>query len=62
MKESGQSRDPTPIVVAIGFLLMSVLSFWIPDQTLGETARISGIISAIFCVIYWLANPHRGAS
>jgi hypothetical protein len=53
-------RDPRPIYVATFGLLMSAASYAIPDENMAEAFFGSGLITAAFCVIYWLANPTGG--
>ncbi|MGD9540504.1 hypothetical protein [Methylocystis sp.] len=53
-------RDPRPIYVAAFGLLMSVVSYAIPDERLAGAFFGSGLITAAFCVVYWLANPTGG--
>lgn len=52
-------RDPRPIYVASVGLLISVASYAIPDERLAGTLFGSGLITAGFCVVYWLANPTK---
>jgi len=54
-------RDPRPIYIAAAGLLLSVASYAIPDEGIAGTFFGSGLITAMFCVLYWLANPTQGA-
>jgi len=53
-------RDLRPIYVAAFGLLMSIVSYAIPDERMAGAFFGSGLITAAFCVIYWLANPTGG--
>ena len=61
LQDKPPERDPTPIYVATFGLLMSVASYVIPDEGVAGTLFGSGLITAAFCVLYWLANPTQGA-
>ena len=50
-------REPALIYVATVGLLMAVASYAIPNERLAEMLFSSGLITAGFCVVYWLANP-----
>jgi len=54
-------RDPRPIYVATVGLLISVASYVIPDEGIAGTLFGSGLITAGFCLVYWLANRTDGA-
>ncbi len=60
LRKEPDERDPAPVVAATAFLLMAVASFWVPNDGIAQTLRDSGIISAIFCVVYWLAAGRKG--
>jgi hypothetical protein len=51
-------RDPTPIYVATVGLLISIASHAIPDERASGTLFGSGLLTAGFCILYWLANPN----
>ncbi len=54
-------RDPTPLYVAATGMLMSIASYAIPGEGVSGTLFGSGLITAGFCIVYWLANPSHGA-
>ncbi len=45
-----RARNPAPLVATSAFLLMSVASFWIPNENIAQTLRDSGVVSAIYCL------------
>jgi hypothetical protein len=53
-------HDPTPLYVASAALLLSIISYAIPNESVSGTLFGTGLISAGFCIVYWLANPARG--
>ncbi|MGD9544467.1 MAG: hypothetical protein AB7F41_00685 [Methylocystis sp.] len=53
-------RDPRPIYVAAFGLLMAAASYAIPDEGAAGALFGSGLITAAFCLVYWLANPTGG--
>jgi hypothetical protein len=53
-------RDTTPLYVATAGLLISIASYAVPNEVLAVTFFGSGLISAGFCIVYWLANPTQG--
>lgn len=62
MKLEGRppERNPTPLYVAAVGLLLAIASFAIAGEGVSGTLFGSGLITAGFCIVYWLANPGQG--
>ena len=56
-RRPSEPRSAIPLVVAIIGLLATVASFGINDENVGATIFGSGLITAIFCVFYWIISP-----
>jgi hypothetical protein len=54
-------RSATPLVVAIVGLVAAIASFAVSDENLSATLFGSGLITAAFCLFYWVVNPKEGA-
>ena len=48
-------RSPVPLVVAIGGLLAAIASFYIRNESVSATLLGIGLITAAWCMIYWVA-------
>jgi hypothetical protein len=57
LKRESPDHDPTPIYVAAVGLLISTASYAFPDERVSGTLFGSGLLTAAFCIVYWLANP-----
>ncbi|WP_363350913.1 hypothetical protein [Methylocystis echinoides] len=57
LEKEPHERDPRPIYVAAAGLTLSVASYWIPSEDLAGTLYGSGLITAAFCLLYWIARP-----
>lgn len=54
-----RERSSVPLVVAIVGLIAAAGSFAIRDEKLGATLLGSGLITAGWRIVYWLASPGR---
>jgi hypothetical protein len=50
-------RSPKPLIVVIAGLISAILSFFTPHEGLSASLFGVGLITAGFCMIYWLADP-----
>jgi len=48
-------RSPVPLVVAIAGLLAAIASFYVKSEGVSATLLGSGLITAGWCMIYWVA-------
>jgi hypothetical protein len=58
LQRESPERDPTPIYMAIVGLLISIASYAVPDELVSGTLFGSGLLTASFCILYWVANPN----
>ncbi len=58
LQRKPSERNPIPLYVATVGLLISVTSYAIPDEQVSGTLFGSGLLTAGFCIVYWLANPN----
>jgi hypothetical protein len=56
-KQKMSARSPVPLAVAIMALILAIVSYGIKDDALGRVAYGSGLISAAFALLHWLAIP-----
>jgi len=54
-RERSPERSPVPLVVAILGLVAAVASFYVRNEGVSATLLGSGLITAGWCVIYWVA-------
>jgi hypothetical protein len=52
-------RSPVPLVLAIGGLLAAIASFYVRNESVSATLLGSGLITAAWCMIYWVAYTPR---
>jgi hypothetical protein len=60
IREESPERSPVPLVVAIGGLLAAVASFYVRNEGVSATLLGSGLITAGWCMIYWVAYTPSG--
>ena len=53
-------RSAIPLVVAICGLVAAVSSFWLNNEDLSTNVFGCGLISAGWCIFYWIVNPKEG--
>ena len=53
-------RSAVPLIVAICGLVAAVSSFWIDNEFLSGNVSGCGLISAGWCIFYWIINPKEG--
>ncbi len=53
-------RGAIPLLTAILGLFAAVASFAVADENLAATLCGSGLITAGFCLFYWIVNPANG--
>jgi len=55
-----KERSQRPLWIAIGGLLVSVLSYTMRDLMLGDVVFWFGVVLAFIGVLYWFIRPKHG--
>ena len=59
-KKRPEERGQRPLWIAIGGLLVSVLSYSMKDLMLGDVVFWLGVVLAAIGVLYWFIQPRHG--
>jgi hypothetical protein len=55
-----KERSQRPLWIAIGGLLVSVLSYTMKDLQIGDVVFWFGVVLAFLGVLYWFMQPKHG--
>lgn len=53
-------RSAIPLAIAIMGMILSVLSYAVPDENFGRVAYGSGLLSAVLSLVHWFITPTPG--
>jgi len=60
IRRESPERSPVPLVVAILGLLGAIASFYVRNEGVSATLLGSGLITAGWCLVYWVAYTPSG--
>ncbi len=60
IRRENSERSSVPLVVAILGLLAAIASFYVRNEGVSATLLGSGLITAGWCMIYWVAYTPSG--
>jgi len=59
-RPENQERGQRPLWIAIGGLVVSVISYTMKDMMLGDVVFWFGAVLAVIGVLYWFLQPRHG--